>query len=143
MIKHKGSSGQIALVLYKDEKLVQALTDTMMAEGIFGAALRGIGVLKNIELGYYDLHGKQYDIKKYSGKDYELLSLMGNVTLRDGKPFVHLHAVLGDEHFNTFGGHLFEAEVGVTAEIIVSPLGAAAERELREDLGLALIARFK
>jgi predicted DNA-binding protein with PD1-like motif len=95
-----------------------------------------------VELGYYHLEEKDYHRKTFSEMDYELISLTGNLSLKEGKPYIHVHAALGDNQFRVFGGHLFEANVAVTAEVSIIPLGKMPVRELDPRLGLATICRM-
>ncbi|MDP3559672.1 MAG: DNA-binding protein, partial [Legionellaceae bacterium] len=123
MILRGSSEGSIVIVLNKGDKLVENLTHLMTQHGVKGGLISGVGALKEVELGYYELENKTYLRKTFQEEDYELLSLNGNITLKDNAPYIHVHAVLGKSNFSTFGGHLFEAVVAVTAEITVIPLG--------------------
>jgi hypothetical protein len=71
-----------------------------------------------------------------------LVSLTGNVSLKDGAVYVHAHVALGDTEFRLWGGHLFEAKVAVTTEIAILPFPFGAERKLVEELGLATICQI-
>ncbi len=135
-------NGSLLCVLQKGERLIETLTPELARLEIRGATLSGLGALKEVELGYYELDHKEY-IRKTFTDDYELISLSGNVALKDGKPFIHVHAALGDKGFQVFGGHLFEATVAVTAEISVLPFDFAPGRELDPSIGLSLICQMK
>ena len=87
-----------------------------------GFAISGIGMLADPELGYFAGAG-QYVKRVFSG-NHELLNLSGNFSLRDGELMAHLHAMLADEEFHVFGGHLFSAKVGMTLELQISVIGA-------------------
>ena len=126
------------LIVDRGEKLVESITRQFTDLNLRGGLITGLGALTEVELGFYHLHKKAYDRKMFP-KEYELLSLIGNIAVKDGKPFVHVHAVLGDEDFSTFGGHLFEARVAVTAELSVVPFEFAPVRQLNSSIGLALI----
>jgi len=76
-----------------------------------------------------------YD-KKVFKDEMELISLHGNLSLVDGKPFVHIHVSLGDSEFKVWGGHLFNAKVAVTCEIFFRPFKANVYREFNPDIGL-------
>lgn len=97
------------------------------------AHISGIGALQDIELGYFKIDKKDYKRKVFA-KEAELLSLDGNLAMLNGKPFWHIHAVLGDENFQCFGGHMFKATVAVTAEINVRVFDQSVERVLNPDL---------
>lgn len=136
----KGSNeGSLLVVLNKGDRLVEKLTQLMTEHGIQGGSISGVGALKDVELGYYELEQKTYLRKTFSDGDFELLSLNGNLSLKDNAPYIHVHAVLGNRDFTTFGGHLFEAVVAVTVELTVIPLGMMPTRTLNPGIGLALL----
>lgn len=80
------------------------------------AVVAGIGMLENIEIGRYD--GKEY-AKQIVLPSSEILSLQGNVSMKEGKPFVHLHVSLADEDMSVMGGHLFNGTVSMTIELVM------------------------
>ena len=95
----------------------------------------GLGALKNCELGFYHLHKKEYDRRMFKD-EAELLSLVGNLAMLEGKPFFHLHAVLGGSDFKCFGGHLFSADVAVTCELFYTEQDFYAGRVQNDTIGL-------
>lgn len=137
----KKCGDQWLVVLDKDQKVVETLTKIATAEKIQGGFLTGIGAIKNVELGFYHLDKKDYHRETFSQGDFELIALNGNISLKDGAPYVHTHTAMGDDNFKVFGGHMFEAQVAVTAEIYITPLGSMPVRELQSHLGLATITR--
>lgn len=141
MLVKKNNNGIWLVVLDKDQKLLETLTKIVTQEKIKGGHLTAIGALKDTELGFYELHKKDYIRKTFDKGDFELVSLIGNISLKDGAPYVHAHAALGKEDFSIFGGHLFEAKVAVTAEIYIAEFGALPEREVDPDVGLATLQR--
>ena len=126
----------------KDEDLFETILSWAVEHNVTCAHLSGIGALKDVELGFYHLSEKSYERKLFP-KEAELLSLEGNISLLDEKPFLHLHAVLGDENFNAFGGHLFSAKVAVTCEVNIRPIPATAKRIPNEEIGLNLLSFCK
>ena len=120
----------------KDEKVVEILTRFCKENGIKNAKLSGIGAVKKTEIGAYNLLKKEYIKREYS-EILELLSLVGNVALKDGQPFIHAHVVLSDHNMQTLGGHLFETTVGVAGEFILTQFDGNAYRELKSNIGLA------
>lgn len=127
----------VILVLEKGEKLVESITRFAKLTGVNAASLQGLGALEEVELGFYNLHEKTYKKTTLKG-DWELVALNGNITLKEGTPFVHVHAALGGEDFSLKGGHLFEAIVAVTCEISLLPHTVHIERHAHSGIGLAL-----
>ena len=126
----------------KDEDLFLALEKYARQYELKSGHLSGVGALKDVELGFYHLDKKEYD-RKFFPKEAELLSLEGNLTFLDGKPFFHIHAVLGDENFNAFGGHLFSAKVAVTCEVNFREFSQDVTRKLNEEVALNTISFCK
>ena len=105
--------------------IISQITNLAEKNGIETAALCAIGALSRAELGYYDQLSHEYG-KISLEEPVELASCTGNISMRDGRPFVHAHAVLSDRTGRTWGGHL-------TSGIIF-----AAEIYLQELTGLPL-----
>jgi hypothetical protein len=106
-------------------------------ERIFGGWLSGIGAASEVELGYYDLERKDYDRLQMEG-DVEIASASGTLGLVDGKPFVHLHAVVSDRRCETRGGHLFRAVAAATLEFVIFVADKPIERTRDEETALNL-----
>ena len=122
----------------KNEKVMDTLTRFCESEGINNAKISGIGAVKNTEIGAYDTIKKEYIRKEFSDV-LELVSYEGNITLKEGKPFVHAHVVLSDHDMKPYGGHLFETTVAAVGEFFLKKFDGNAFRELNEDVGLPCI----
>jgi hypothetical protein len=69
----------------------------------------------------------------------ELLSLIGDIALKDGKPQVHAHVVVSKSDGSAHGGHLLEAVVRPTCELILTESPAELRKEIDPSSGIALI----
>ena len=65
-----------------------------------------------------------------------IISLNGNISEVDGSPFVHIHIIIGDSDYRTFGGHLGSAIVGITCEIILTMTDDVINRKLNDEFKL-------
>jgi len=99
-------------------------------------SVSGIGSLRNPKIGYFDENAGEYKVIQLEGL-YELVSLSGNISLKDGKPFAHIHLALGSPEGRLYGGHLVEGEVFVAEIFIQELLGEPLERKPQEN-GLVL-----
>jgi predicted DNA-binding protein with PD1-like motif len=127
------------LRLEKGEKLNKSLSSFAKSQKISSAFYYGIGAITDVELGFFLLEKKEY--KKRNFNDfYELINLMGNLTFVDNTPFPHGHVTMGTKDFQTIAGHLFEATISVTAEIIIFDLPKTIKREFDPSVGLNLIS---
>lgn len=124
--------------LEKGESIIKELELFCQKENISTAFLSGLGAILSATLAFYNLEKKEYELKKLS-ETCEIVGLVGNITLVEGKPFVHLHCVLSNNKFECFGGHLKEGTVGATCEIHLTKVGTEIERNLDEKIGLKLL----
>jgi predicted DNA-binding protein with PD1-like motif len=127
----------LAVRLHAGEDVHGSLTVLCAEHGIgAGFVVSGIGMLESPSLGYFDTEAKAYGERTFPGR-HELLSLAGNISLREGTPFAHLHVVLGNPDYSVFGGHLFSASVGLTLEVLIQAVpGAVMRRELEPEWNL-------
>lgn len=126
------------IYIEKNEKVMDTLTRFCKKEGISNARISGIGAIMDSEIGAYDTVGKEY-IRKQFPEVWELVSFEGNVTLKEGEPFVHAHVVFSDHEMKTIGGHLFEMSVAAVGEFFLRKFENNAFRELNVDVGLPCI----
>lgn len=128
----------IVLVLEQGEDIVEAVTDIAREQnGKFGT-VSGIGACDDVELNFYNLETKTYE-KKEIKEPLELISLLGNISHIDEKPFAHLHATFGTNQYETLSGHLTKAVVSATAEIVITMTNLDINRKHNADIGLNLL----
>ena len=125
------------IFLEKDEPVMKTLTEFCSKNSIQNGEISGIGAVKNIEIGAFDPGSKSY-IHKNFDKTHELISCMGNITLKDGEPFIHAHITFGDHDMNVKGGHVFAMTVAVVGEFYIRNFDGSIHRELNGDIGLAV-----
>ena len=119
-------------------KLPDALAEFCRQQGLPSATAEGLGALRDVELGYWDVERRTYSRTRLEGS-WELLSFTANVSERDGTPFAHAHVVLSGPDFAARGGHLFEGFVSATAELRVWETGKSMRRRADERTGLQLL----
>ena len=119
----------------KGEEIVTALLEFAAQHDVRCASVTGLGGVRDVTLAYFDVDVKQYLDRTIHGV-LELVSLVGNLAIENGKPFLHAHVVLPDREFHCFGGHLRSAPVAVTAEFAVRCGDATLERRFNADLGI-------
>ena len=97
-----------------------------------------IGAVSSATIGAYDQKQQVYVTFKEEAP-LEIVSCIGNVSLKDGKPFIHAHILLADEQGKTIGGHLFSETIIYAGEINLQELtGKPMERTYDNDTGLML-----
>ncbi|OAA30035.1 DNA-binding protein [Kosmotoga arenicorallina S304] len=108
------------------ESLKNVLHDTGISSGII---ISGIGMLRDFELGWFNIQGMRYE-KHFFSMPHELLSLQGNIALKDSEVFVHLHASLAGPSHECLGGHLFGATVCNTVELFIQKANALSLKRI-------------
>ncbi len=114
----KRTENFLVIRLEPGDEVFPSLQNALSIHGIGqGFVIAGIGHFTQVRLGYFVGEGK------YKEEDFpeggELLNLSGNVALKDGRPFLHLHAIIGRDDYSVFGGHLVSAVVNVTCEVLI------------------------
>ena len=123
--------------LKTDEEYIPSLLKIAKKHNIkAGFILNSIGMLKDIELGFFKGKGK-YQSNKFKGP-MEVTSVQGNFALMEDQLKTHFHINLADQKGQVHGGHLEKGTVHVTAEIVILKLDQTKMiRKIEEDTGLA------
>ena len=137
-MEYKRIENKIVFRLEMGEGLMESTQRIATAENVKLASINGIGACSKIEMGYIDLSIKEYVFKTFKG-NLEILQATGNITLKDGEPFPHIHISVANNECKAFGGHLNEATISATFEGVMQIMDHEINREFNEDLGLALM----
>ena len=127
-----------AVVLDTGDEVAGLVGDFVRDQEV-GAASHWIGAFNRAVLGYFQWETKQYD-KIAVEEQVEVLSLLGDVAVGDQGPTLHLHAVLGKADGGVVGGHLLEAHVRPTLEVILIQPPSYLRKRKDPEIGLALIS---
>jgi uncharacterized protein len=92
-----------------------------------------------VTLGFLDPETKEY-VPIAVDEQVEALSLVGDISLENGERRVHAHVVIGKRDGRAYGGHLLEAHVWPTLEVVLTESPAHLRRSVDEETGLPLIA---
>jgi len=118
--------------------LLDGLTSAAKDREITAAWVNVIGAVRKLTFGFYDQETKEYTTLTHDG-ELEIASAMGNVSMKDGDPFVHLHVVCSGTDGRAIGGHLMPGTEVFVAEVLFQTFrGEGPVREQDEDTGLAL-----
>jgi len=137
-MNYKAFGNTILLRLDPGEEILASLKALCLKENIALGAVSGIGAVNRAVLGLFETAAKQYHANTFE-MDMEIVSLAGNISTMDGAPYLHLHMAVSDARGRAFGGHLSEAVVSATAEIMVTRIDGAAGRRFDEGIGLNLL----
>jgi predicted DNA-binding protein with PD1-like motif len=127
-----------ALIFEKDDEVMAGLRSFANEASLSAAHFTAIGAFSEATLGYFERDRREY--KKIPVREQvEVLSLIGDVALKDGKPEVHAHVVVGTSEGAARGGHILDAKVWPTLEVIVTESPRHLRKVHDDETGLALI----
>jgi len=122
------------------------LTDGLLAiakrEKIRTAKVEAIGGVKQLRLAYFNSKVRRYEEHEYD-EFLEVTSLIGNITLKDRKPFPHLHGTFGRRDMSVVGGHVISGTVFPLLEAVITPTANRALRRFDEKVGLNVIYKIQ
>ena len=135
-MEYRRVGNQIAVRLDRGEEVMACLKKLAETENIQSAFVQGLGAADEATFGLYDVRAQKFNSHTVR-EPLEIASLTGNLTGKDGLPYLHLHIVLGKEDGTAIGGHLISAHISGTAEISVTVLDVAIGRKT-DPLGTGL-----
>ena len=134
-----GAETTYALVFDKGDEVVSTLTGFAREHGLAASHFTAIGAFADVTLGYFERDRKDYR-RIPVREQVEVLSLLGDIALDGTEPKVHAHVVVGKADGTAHGGHLLEAHVWPTLEVVLIESPTHLRRQTDHESGLALIA---
>jgi predicted DNA-binding protein with PD1-like motif len=138
LVNDNGGLRTFVLVLDKDDEAVEQITAFAKENDVTGAGLTAVGAAKAVTLGYFDPEITDYRFTDVS-EQLEVISLVGDIALKDDAPTLHAHLVLGRKDSSAIGGHLKKLVVWPTLEVVLTEAPAALRKRVDPETGLALI----
>jgi predicted DNA-binding protein with PD1-like motif len=133
-----GGLRTFALVLGTGNEAMAAITSFARERQLRASQFTAIGAFSKVVVAYFDWETKEYRNSPIA-QQVEVLSLVGDITLDDGKPKVHAHVVISKADATAHGGHFVEGLVRPTLEIVITETSAHLRRRFDPQSGLALI----
>ena len=134
----EGARRTFVLVFEPGEEAVAGLQGFAREQRLTAGHFTAIGAFSGATLGFFDRAKRTYE-EIPVGEQVEVLSLAGNISLKEGAPQVHAHVVVGKRDGTAHGGHLLAAHVWPTLEVVLSELPEHLQRVPDEETGLALL----
>ncbi len=130
---------QIMGRLSKGDDLLAALGKICREHDISLGEVQALGAVSRARVGYYHQAEQNYEFLEFP-QPLEILSLVGNVSMKDGHPLVHVHVTLADAEGRAFGGHLAEGTTVFACEFLIREFKAdtSLTRRLDQETGLFL-----
>lgn len=128
----------IALIFERGDEVVALLQRFAADHNLNASRLTAIGAFERVTIGYFDWGRKEYNRLDFE-EQLEVLSLVGDFALDGTASKLHAHVVLGRRDGSTLGGHLLEAIVRPTLEVLLVESPGYLRRVHDPVSGLALI----
>ena len=122
------------------EEIVASLTRLVEQENVQLGTVSALGAAGDVTIGIFNTREKQYYSQRYQG-DYEISALVGNVTRKEGEPYLHLHITIGNPVTGeVHAGHLSSAVISATLELFLQVWDGQVGRKFSDQVGLNLFA---
>ena len=119
-------------------RIAEALAAFCEEKKVTAGTVSGIGAISSATFRFLDPATKQY-VDKTFDEQMEITNLTGNISVKDGKPYLHLHVTAGRRDYTCVGGHLLDARVNGACELVVEDFGMNEwGRRFDEETGLNL-----
>ena len=127
-----------AVVLATGDEAMSTLLQFATEQRLKGTQFTAIGAFSRVVVAYFDWTTKKYRNIPIE-EQVEVLSLVGDISLEDGKPKIHSHVVIGKADASAHGGHLIEGRVRPTLEVMLTEMPRHLQRRHDPVSGLNLI----
>ena len=127
----------IIMRIDRGEEILTQLRVMALKEDIKLASVRALGAVGDFTVGVFKVDEKKYYANHFTG-DFEIVSLTGTISTMNGEYYAHLHMSAGDEQGRVFGGHLNEAIISATCEMVIEVIDGQVDRVRDESVGLNL-----
>ncbi len=118
--------------------LVEEIERFCLEHDVLAAQVVVVGAVRHARYAYYEQGDHRY-LELESATHHEVVGFVGNISLRDDRPFLHAHATFADSTGATVGGHLLRGTEVFAAEVMIREVtGVTLVRNHDEATGLAL-----
>ncbi|MDE5758207.1 MAG: DNA-binding protein [Allobaculum sp.] len=136
-MEYKRFNNTIVARIDKGEEILEKVKEISLAENITLASVSAIGAINQFTVGVFKTEEKKYYANEFKG-NYEIVSLSGTINTMNHEFYTHLHLSAGNDKGEVFGGHLNEAFVSATCEMVINIIEGIVDRKYDENIGLNL-----
>ena len=137
MYQYRQSGVKFVLSIDNHEEISAALTAFCEEQDIRCGAVYGLGAISEATFRFLDPATKSY-VDRTFAEQMEITCLTGNISRKDGKPYLHLHLTCSRRDYTCVGGHLLTARINGACELVVERFSCEAGRRFDPETGLNL-----
>src|SRR6202045_5300110 len=138
LLNHGGPTKQYAVIFYQGDEAFSGLLEFAEKYQVTSAHFTAIGAVNGATLGWFDPQRKMYKKIPINGQ-HEVIGMSADIALYQGKPVVHTHMIVGAPDGTTRAGHVLDAYVSPTLEVMVTVDPIAMKKRLDPETDLTLI----
>jgi predicted DNA-binding protein with PD1-like motif len=138
LISENGPTKTYALIFSPGDEVISGITEFAIQYHISSAHFTAIGDATRAKVGWYDKAKQKFKVIELKNPA-EITSLIGDIALYDNKPAVHCHITLATEDGIVHGGHLLEAYIAPTLEVMITVEPEALYKKLMPEFGVLII----
>lgn len=138
LLSHEERTTEYAVIFGRGDEAFSGLLEFAEKYHITSAHFTAIGAVNGATLGWFDPQRKMYKKIPIDGQ-HEVIGMSGDIALYQGKPVVHTHMVVGTSDGTTRAGHVLDAYVAPTLEVMVTVDPAAMQKRFDPETDLTLI----
>ena len=136
-MEYKRFGDTLLVRIDRGEEILTQLKSVALSEKVRLASVRALGAVNDFTVGVFKTGEKKYEANHFTG-DHEIVSITCTISTLHGEYYAHLHMSAGDEKGRVVGGHLNEAVVSATCEMVIHVINGEVERAFSEEIGLNL-----
>lgn len=136
-MEYRRFNNTIVARIDRGEEILAQIKELALKENIKLAHISALGATNNFTVGVYKVEKKKYYKNHFVG-DFEIVSLTGTINTMNHEFYTHIHMSAGNDSGEVFGGHLNEAIVSATCEMVITIIDGEVDRFLDDETGLNL-----
>ena len=121
----------------KGEEILEQVKEIALKEKIRLASVQALGAIDRFTVGVFKTDEKKYLSNEFKGS-FEIVSLTGTINTMNDDFYCHLHMSAGNDKGEVFGGHLNQAMVSATCEMVITIINGNVDRYHDDEIGLNL-----
>lgn len=118
-------------------EIVKTLQAFCVDQKIKSGTIIGLGAIDEVTLRFFNPDTKEY-VDKTFNEQLEISNLTGNISIMDGKGYLHIHITLGRADYTALAGHLLSAKLKGAGEFVIDAFDGEIERIFCPNIGLNL-----
>lgn len=136
-MEYRKFNNTIVVRIDKDEEIIEKIKEIALKENIKLANINALGAVNNFTVGLFNPEDKKYYSNIFKG-NFEIVSLTGTINTMNDEICTHIHMSAGNDKGQVFGGHLNNAIVSATCEMIINIIDGRVDRYFDKEIGLNL-----